>query len=251
MRVSQEPPRPPRGVRSSARKTNSGEFQPPQKAARAPHFSRQGDAHRQTGRKPTTKEQNMAAYDQNGLVTIEAAKGTATGREAAGAFLTPTPTQWSFSSLVDNILAQLTAASVVVIDTVNRKVFFTDDPTKATALKGAADADDVENMVILNPDSGQTGRSLTWTATDGGNFPEERTALENAVGAAKPRKTVASLVSSVLSARSDETDLPLDPPKLIIVDQIGQSVQCNYTDTTAAVAALSLNAGELGRVDLD
>lgn len=189
-------------------------------------------------------------YDQNGLVTVEEAKGTASGREAANAFLQPTPTQWSISALVDNILPQLENAAMIVIDTAGRKIHFTDDTAKGELLLAAAIdfANDAGNL--FQPDSGQTGRSLTWNClgTEGGN-PDNAASFEAIVAPVKPRKSVASLVSAILSAKKADGSAE-DVPATIVIDQDGVRVMTNEVAKTSALNALNLNAGVSGVLTL-
>jgi hypothetical protein len=189
------------------------------------------------------------AFDTNGLVTIEGAKGTAGGRAVAAAFLTPTPTQWSFASLVENLLAQLENAAGIAIDTVARKVYFTDDLTQLQTLRGVATNGDDGHIGIFSPDPGQTGRSLTWALESVDDGPTNETELTALVASTPPKKTVSSLVSSILTAKDAEGN-PITPPKVIFIDQHAVNVITVDDDRSTALAAATINAGNAGVLTL-
>lgn len=187
----------------------------------------------------------MPVYDKTGLVTVNESKGTAGGREKAAAFLTPTPVQWSFASLVDNILAQLETAACIAIDTVNRKVYFSDDPTKSAAMVLALQGD----TLTIAPSEGQSGRSLVWES-DGetGNSAVDN-AVQALVAPAPQKKTVSGLVNSLLSM-SDGTN-PITPPKVIVIDQANKVVKLeDSASSITELGNLSLNAGNSGVLEL-
>lgn len=195
----------------------------------------------------------MGTVDQTGLVTIEPAKGTAEGRAAIEAVIVPTPAQFSFGALTRASLDALDSAAVVAVDVTNRKVYFTDDDTKGSAILTAAKESNNAAAVLLVPDSGQSGRSLTWTAVNGelgqvGN--SFLTAVQGLVSAAKPRISVESLVTKLVGVQ-DENGGALTP-SLVVVDQRTGAVWAIQQDNggLAAIAALTLNAGNSGQLTL-
>lgn len=189
------------------------------------------------------------AYDQTGLVEVNETAGTAGGRELIQEALTPTvdPVEKSMASLVDLILASLTSAATVAIDTVGRKIYFTDDAAKG-ALIAALDSDP-DMAIKFTPDAGQTTKSLLWTTEGGIEYGTSQDPIEDVVKATRPAKSVASVISGILSAKlADET--PALTPGLIIVDQINKTVSAVKGDFSSNLAALQLNAGNSGVLEL-
>ena len=186
----------------------------------------------------------MGTVDQSGLVTIEPAKGTAGGRSAIAAQIVPTPTQFSYGSLVRACMDAAETAAVVVVDVQNRKVYFTDDGTVGTALDTAARG---ANYLAFLPDAGQTGRSITWTAdAPNGTVPDAW--MTGVVEAAKPRLSVESLVSRAIGY-INPADQP-EPPKQVIINQNTGEVVVSYSDRGASVAGVSLSSGNSGQLTL-
>ena len=190
------------------------------------------------------------AYDTNGLVTVEAVPGTAGGRAAASAFLTPTPTEWGISSLIEGILGQLEAAAVIAIDLKTRKIYFTDDATKGAALRAAGVNADEANTMLYNPTTGQTGKTLVWEGTATGDIAamDVGDVMSDLYTPQPPRRSVASMVSAIISATGSQVGGQV--PDVIVIDQINKHVVCNLGDKSAALAALSLNAGNSGVLTL-
>lgn len=188
--------------------------------------------------------------DTNGFVTINLSAGTVGGREKATALVTPTQEQWSFAALVDGLLSQLTNASGIVIDTVNRTVRFTDDSAKVTLLKNAVQNNGTGKIAKYTPDAGQTGRSLTWSveAVDG-TLDAGIDSHEALVNAAKPKKSVSSLVTGILTLK-DADGNSVTPPKLIMIDQVAVDVTAVEDNNTAAVAAVNITTGNSGLIEL-
>jgi hypothetical protein len=146
----------------------------------------------------------------------------------------------------------MTAETTVVVDPKNRKVFITDDATKGLALIAAATNTGTYVGTDAAPDGAQEGKSLTWTATEKGTSVHAHTAVAAVVATAKPRKTVASLVSGALSAIYEETlDTPTTKNVLIVVDQTLGVV--NFVEDTSgtkatATAAVTLDAGNSAQI---
>ena len=188
------------------------------------------------------------AYDTNGLVTVEPSKGSAAGRAKAEAFLNPTPTEWSVASLVEGILAQLDTAAMIVVDSVNRKVYFTDDATASAALKSAATSAGLTKAVKFTPTAGQTGKTLLWE-TAAQNSPDNEEWYPAIVQPVAPRKSAASLVSSLLNATKD-TGALITPP-LMVIDQAAKEIWAVEDDELpAAVSGVPLTAGNAGVLTL-
>ena len=190
------------------------------------------------------------AYDTNGLVTIESVPGTEGGRAAASAFLTPTPTEWSIASLVEGVLGQLESAAVIAIDLKTRKIYFTDDATKGAALRAAGLNASELNTMLYNPTTGQTGKTLVWEGTASGDIAamDVGDVMSDLHTPQPPRRSVASMVSAIISATGSQVGGQV--PDVIVVDQINKHVVCNLGDKSAALAALSLNAGNSGVLSL-
>lgn len=192
--------------------------------------------------------------DANGVPTIEAAKGTAAGREAMALALVPQTPQVSFATLVDEALAQLDAAAVIVIDPLNRKLYVTDDSTKGAALVAAATNSGTYNGCVLTPEDGQEGRSLTWDRTEAGTPTWSSDAGAVVSTETKPKKTVSAAVSAYLqSAYDGEENTPTTRKALIVVDQINGVIKVAEDSNGAkatAVANVTLNAGNSAEITL-
>lgn len=193
------------------------------------------------------------AVDQNGLVTIEPAKGTAAGRAAIEAVIVPTPTQFSFAALSRACLDALSGSAFIAVDVTNRKVFFTDDPTKGAAMRTAVSENEAANAMKMIPVTGQTGRSLAWVPSAGewGQTSVDFEAAVNLVFAQiTPKFSVESLVTKLV-ALQDENGGTLTP-SVILIDQDAGEVWAVKEDNggLAALAALNLNVGNSGQLTL-
>ena len=188
------------------------------------------------------------AYDTNGLVTIETNKGSAAGRAKAAAFLTPTPTEWSVGSLVEGIFAQLETAAMIVVDTVNRKVYFTDDETAAAALKSAATSAGLTKATKFTPVAGQTGKTLAWESTPM-NDPDNTEWHSALLVPVTPKRSAASMVTGLLNAQNG-ADASVTPP-VVVIDQSAKELWAVEDDELpAAVSGVSLTAGNAGVLTL-
>jgi hypothetical protein len=188
------------------------------------------------------------AYDANGLVTIEPSKGSAAGREKAAAFLNPTPTEWSIASLVEGIFGQLVIAAMIVVDSVNRKVYFTDDETAAAALKSAATSAGLTKATKFTPVPGQTGKTLEWS-NEAMNSPDNEEWIIAPLAPAVPKKSASSLVSMILNAVNDGGD-SVTPP-LVVIDQAAKEVWAVEDDELPDdVSGVVLTAGNAGVLTL-
>lgn len=192
-------------------------------------------------------------YDTTGLVTIEPAAGSAAGRAKAEAFLVPTPNQWSFGAVVEGVLDQLETAATIVIDTVNRKIYFTDDSDAKAALQTALDLEDNTSQVF-EPTAGQTGKALEWniSAGNGGPIPDPvQTALTSMVAVVKPRKSAASLIGGILAAKDANGDA-VEVPEAIMLDQTGKKIVAvsGSVDAALASAVSQMTAGNSGVLTL-
>jgi hypothetical protein len=155
----------------------------------------------------------MANIDQNGIPEVVAAETAAGGTAIAEAVVVPATPSATFGSLVTDLLAQFEDESVIIIDANSRSVWAASG-AEGIALGECAIAV-AADMATLTPDSGQTGKSLTYTATGKSNLTsEEQAALALAIETAKPKRTIQSLVSNLLSFDPGENPLPV-----IMVDQ--------------------------------
>ena len=167
--------------------------------------------------------------EQNGIPSIVTAATTADGTTVGEAVVVPAIPAATFGSLVNDLLDQLDAKAVIIVDPNERRVWARSD-TPSALVDGA---DDVAHSVLLAPDPLQTGKSLTYTAGDTTGFDAKTVAaIAAAIGSQKPKRSVQSLVSTLLSQ-----DLPTPAP-VIIIDQVAETVTvCEPT------SASSVNTG--------
>lgn len=188
--------------------------------------------------------------DQNGVPSVVAAESTETGQAIGAAVLeTTTPTK-SFGGIAADLLAQFGDAAVVVIDPNSRSVYAASG-ANGTALKGAALSakPDENDHTTLTPDAGQSGKSLRYTQAAGADLSDgAKAAIAAAVEAAKPQRTIQSLVSTILGT-GDLGDAAVKP--VIIIDQIAGTVTIMEPETAAGVeTALDAVANAGDRVKL-
>jgi hypothetical protein len=152
-------------------------------------------------------------FDQNGLATVSSGSGLFSEADAQNAIRGVSVGQVSFANIVDTILREADAAMSVVIDPFNRTVY------------GVPAASFTEGTVIphtlatiIKPETGQTGRSLTWEAgSDTGAGVPNKSLYVGTTAAAKPARSVSSEVAALLAAIPDNT-AEADQP-FIHVDQ--------------------------------
>lgn len=186
--------------------------------------------------------------DQNGYVTVVADKGSVGGRAVASEIVIPSPNQFSYAALIDGLLAGLETAAVMVIDPVARKVYFSDDAGTAAALAEAANNTDTAKRVEFTPETGQTGKSLTWEGA-AAETPVEAADLVELSGAVKPRRSAASMAAAILAAPGAVTPTAA-AARMVIVDQINGKVSAIEDNTSAAVALVTITAGNSGVLQL-
>lgn len=163
----------------------------------------------------------LAFIDQTGYVTINPTVGSAGGRTRAQNVVAPPveDREYSFSELTEGIMAQLDSAAYVVIDTVNRKIHFTDDATAAGTLQTRAmfEAEIGVEAAELSPVVGQTGKTLAWTkVNDPASDEHLSTAIDDILAPVTPRYSVGSLLRQLLAAQEGGVSRC---PKIVIVDQ--------------------------------
>lgn len=152
--------------------------------------------------------------DMNGEPEIVAAKTGTVGQQLAAEIVAPKLPVLTFSDCVRELLAKYEQPATIVIDTKQRRVYATTDPTKANQLKTHV-ASKAADTAELAPDPGQQGRALTWSGDASGLPNQTRQNIAAAIAPAKPRRSVESLVSAILSAPYEsEDDVPV-----VVVDQ--------------------------------
>ncbi len=101
----------------------------------------------------------------------------------------------------------------------------------------------IDGQITITPDSGQTGKSLAWTAVKGANGdPGMDDAAQALTVAAKPKRTVESLVAGLIGyiGKTTDGDTIAGPHGVIIVvDQATGNVVVQTPGDDAAAAALS------------
>lgn len=164
--------------------------------------------------------------DQNGIPTINTSAAL-TDAEKAEIIQSPSQPEVTFASLLRGFLDFATAAIGAVIDPVTRKFYA--QVTASPVLVGEA-----TKQVAFTPDEGQTGRSLTWNASDEG-VPDTAlvAALGEVVGAVQPRMTVESLLARAIAAIPEA----LQDKCLIEVDQTTMKVTVHQYDNAAGRVA--------------
>jgi hypothetical protein len=175
----------------------------------------------------------MAKYDQTGIPSIVAAKSADASETLFEDVVTPQPLAESLSSLVRAALDKFTDEAVIIIDPLSRKV------TAATGSQGAllkaAFAGGTGDAAVLSPETGQTGRSLTWEATGIGNLSAPYDEAANAAfDAAKPRRTVEGLVAALLTG----IDYTTNALPVIMIDQAEAEVTMKVEESAGAVQTL-------------
>ena len=184
--------------------------------------------------------------DQNGIPSVSATESTTTG-QALGKTVTEgeTPSA-TFGSLVNDMLAEFAGAAVIVIDPNTRSIY----GASGAAGEGLASVvgSDPGISSDISPSSGQTGKSLEWEQTTNPSMPAEvKAAINAAVEAAKPKRSVSSLVTALLSGAF------VDKAPCIMVDQANGYVRVT-NPTTAGSLTTSLdalaNAGDRVKITL-
>lgn len=191
----------------------------------------------------------MAKIDLTGIPELVAAESTATGQALASDIVTPQPLSATLPSLVRSLLDRFADDAVVIIDPNSRKV------TGASGGDGGNLGDSIAEIAgvaytSLVPDVGQSGRSLMFSKdADGIVRADIVAAINQQVDAVKPKKTVESLVASILSAEFN----PGEPLPVIVVDQVNGKVGIylapNAGDTQAGVDSVP-NAGDRVQIAL-
>lgn len=204
----------------------------------------------------------LALIDGTGVPSKDNARTGTAGQTLADSLVTPEPLTDSFSGIVGKMLAEYEGEAVIVIDPHTRKVVATTDSAKATALKAAVAAGSGRQITIV-PDSGQSGKALAWTATSGASVGSDDAAAATALtAAAKPRRSVESLVSGLIGW----IDKPTDPDDsgtaafvngaIIVVDQITGNVVVQVpaenarAGLSAALAAVAPSTTDMAAVEL-
>ena len=191
----------------------------------------------------------MAKLDQNGIPALVTAESTESGQTIGATIIATTTPQKTFGALASELLDQFSAEAVIVIDPNTRKV------TAASAAAGIALASAVENVIntqkgTLTPDANQTGKSLTYSAELDSMESGTELAVEAAVDSAKPKRTIQSLVSSLLGSEALED---ADPKPVIVVNQNTGVVKLYDSSGAANIGAAIdnlANAGDRVQIEL-
>lgn len=160
--------------------------------------------------------------DQNGTPSVVAAESTESGQTIGAAVLETTTPVKTFGGLASDLLDQFANEAAVIIDPNTRSVYGASGAAGAAMIAAALAVADVE-IGEITPDAGQTGKSLAYTKT---NIVDLNEAIQAAIGvavdAAKPKRTLQSLVSAIFGA--DDLDGEEILP-VIVVDQANGKVQ--------------------------
>lgn len=177
--------------------------------------------------------------NQSGIPTIDNAAGAFESADVQNQITASETPEISIADVVDTFLAETEGDAIIIIDPKRRKVFCETGTTYLLALAGSVGTG--KNSTIV-PDSGQEGRSLTWTATPESGFDADMTTgIATVVAAARPARTVNSLVASLLNAvgeveipEGDEEHVPF-----VCINQEAGTVQLkSCTNRATARAAL-------------
>lgn len=182
---------------------------------------------------------SFALVDQNGEIAFDP-ENTATNATAtaiAETIAKPSAITDTYAGVVRKMLDNFTSAAGIIVDTVSRRIW------GATGAQGNTLVDDSEifadsqfDRVDFMPDSGQTGRALTWSRTNGSGAlalsAPQLAAFDELVTATKTKRTVESLVSAIIAS--------LDPALFphggaVMIDQTGGTVSL-YSHTQAGSA---------------
>jgi hypothetical protein len=184
----------------------------------------------------------------SGTPEIVAAESTETGTSLVAPIVTPEPLSNSFGGVVRGILDQTTEAALIIVDANTRKI--TSATGAAMAALIAAVAASGGDACTLTPTPGQTGRSLEWGNDGEGDLNAGgEAAVLAAVSAAKPKRSVESLVNSIVGAEyGDAETLPV-----VLIDQASGYMKV-YTPATGAAVQTAIdavaNAGDRAQIEL-
>lgn len=193
----------------------------------------------------TTTDKIMAKLDLNGIPSIVVAESTSTGQALGAPLVTPTPLSNSIGGIVRDMLAQFADDAFIVIDPVSRKVTGASGAA-GIALRAATVATVEGPNATIQPDAGQEGRSLTFSAEDADLLSQEQQdAIAAAIAAAKPKRTVESLVTALAGA-----DYTVGERPTIFVDQIDGFVFVKNAAEGAVQAAVDALANAGDRVQI-
>ena len=186
--------------------------------------------------------------DQNGVPSIVALESTTPGQAIGANIISPTVASTTYGSLAGSLLAEFDSAAVIIIDPNSRSVYGISGAA-AQAMANAATAV-TDAQVDITPAAGQTGKSLEWDCDDGLDAMTQpvQDAINGAVAAAKPKRTVQSLVSSLLSPT-----FATDVAPIVIIDQAnGKVTVAEPTSTSAVETAIDAltNAGDRVKIKL-
>lgn len=160
-----------------------------------------------------------------------------------------TPGSIGVTNVLNNVLSNFSDGAVIVIDPHTGKIYAASPEAKRTALINAV-ADDLPK-VFLDPDAGQTGRSLKWTKNEDsdGSIDDEETLTD----AVKPSFTVESLVGRLLSLmQAAEAATPAKAGnQFIVIDQVNKRVTAHSGTVGGAGIRTALDAIALNVADTE
>ena len=179
--------------------------------------------------------------DPTGIPTVSSSIGYTD--EEKDTLISQIKSQVNFSTLLANALELNSDAQHVVIDLVDRKVYASDAAALTATAKGVAGI----KKFTLEPEAGQTGRSLTWekASMDVGFNATLDTELQAAIAAVKPARSVQSMVSAVIAAANA---VEVAPTGIVIDQATGQVVVLHAANLVGADLADDVAAGDRGAV---
>lgn len=184
---------------------------------------------------------------KNGTPTIVQAGSQALGQAVSET----TPNVISVTNVIGNAMAQFNDAAFMVYHPHTGKFYASSGASQRAGLSVAIV--DPENL-YLDPDDGQTGRSLAFSATAGNTLAG--ISITDLVTAVKPKFTVESLVARLLAKIQErEAASPAEAGKFfIVVDQVNKRVGIVKSDDEGGsigdLDATVLSAGESVKMTL-
>lgn len=180
--------------------------------------------------------------DQNGIPAFADMNGVFDDEVVQNRMAQIVDRQVSYGALTRGALNEMDGPVQILIDPLNRRVY-AEDGTGYSAVMASS----IAESQILVPESGQSGRSLTWSEVSrSGGFPATvGDPIKLLVDPTKPAKTVQSLVASIIDRISDAE---LANPPFVVIDQSNGNVTIAQT-TAYATTVTALNALSPSPVD--
>jgi len=158
--------------------------------------------------------------DTNGIPTIEASIGDFQDPNAVSQITGASTPESSIQSVVNAVLAAASTAQRMIID-VKRRIIVSADHAEGNFTESALTGAVAGKKQTLAPVAGSVGKSVQWeqTARDAGMAATLADAIKAQVDAARPYRSLSSLISSAL-AQVEEGAEPF-----IIIDQNAGTVK--------------------------